>query len=212
MKVISTNRAQPVTVIKNGQETQTGMYKTPVEEGLNLLKGGVDGDSVMDTKYHGGINKACYLYSANHYPFWKAKFPDLPWEHGMFGENLTVEGLDESKINIGDTYEVGTAIIQVSEPRRPCSVLGIRFGTQEMVKEFYHTPYPGVYVRIIKEGKVKKGDLLKLISSEENSISITAVYSLFAIDTTNFKLANKAITINSLSVTCKNSIKERFKI
>lgn len=212
MKVISTNIAQPTTVIKNGKSVKTGIYKTHVEDGITLGLTDVVGDAVMDRKHHGGIDKACYIYSADHYPFWQEKFPDLHWTHGMFGENLTVEGINESQINIGDTYEVGTAIIQVSEPRRPCSILGIRFGTQAMVKEFYHQPYPGIYVRVLKEGKIKKGDVLKLIRKEKNSISVAAVYSLFAKDDKNHELAKKAITINSLAQTCKDSITERFKL
>jgi len=212
MIVISTNIAQPTTVIKNNKTVKTGIYKTHVENGISLGLTDVVGDAVMDRKHHGGIDKACYLYSADHYPFWQKKFPDLHWTHGMFGENLTVKGLDESKINIGDTFKVGTAIIQVSEPRRPCSILGIRFGTQAMVKEFYHQPYPGIYVRVLKEGKIKKNDTLKLIDKEKNSISIAAVYSLFAMDDKNHSLAKKAIDINSLAQVCKNSITERFKL
>jgi MOSC domain-containing protein YiiM len=212
MKVISTNIAQPTTIIKNGKSVKTGIYKTHIAEGIILGLTDVVGDAVIDRKHHGGINKACYIYSADHYPFWQSKFPDLHWTHGMFGENLTVEGLDESKINIGDTFEVGTAIIQVSEPRRPCSILGIRFGTQAIVKEFYHTPYPGIYVRILKEGLVKKGDTLKLIKQDANSISIASIYSLFAMDDKNQELAKAAVTLESLSETFKNDIRQRFKL
>ena len=154
-----------LTFIKNGKSVKTGIYKTHVKDGITLGLTDVVGDAVMDRKHHGGIDKACYLYSADHYSFWQEKFPDLHWTHGMFGENLTVDGLDESQINIGDTFEIGKTIIQVSEPRRPCSILGIRFGTQAIVKEFYHQPYPGIYVRVLKEGKIKKGDSFKLIKN-----------------------------------------------
>lgn len=212
MKVISTNIAQPVTVIKNGKSVKTGIYKTHVEDGITLGLTDVVGDAVMDREHHGGVNKACYLYSADHYSFWQSKFSDLDWSYGMFGENLTIDGLDEAKINIGDTFEVGSAIIQVSEPRRPCSILGVRFGAQAIVKEFYHKPYPGIYVRVLKEGHIKKGDNLKLIKQEENSISVASVYSLFAMDDKNHKLAEKTITISTLSEICKNSIIERFKL
>lgn len=212
MKVISTNIAQPITVIKNGKSIKTGIYKTHVEDGITLGLTDVVGDAVMDREHHGGINKACYLYSADHYPFWQEKFPDLHWSHGMFGENLTVEGLDEAEIEIGDTFKVGTAIIQVSEPRRPCSVLGIRFGTQAIVKEFYHKPYPGIYVRVLQKGKIKQGDTLKLISKEKNNISVATVYSLFASDDKNHELAKKAITINSLAQPTKDDLIKRFKL
>lgn len=212
MKVISTNIAQPITVIKNGKSVKTGIYKTHVEDGITLGLTDVVGDAVMDREHHGGINKACYLYSADHYPFWQKKFPELDWENGMFGENLTIKGLNEAEIEIGDTFKVGTAIIQVSEPRRPCSVLGIRFGTQAIVKEFYHKPYPGIYVRVLQKGKIKQGDTLKLISKEKNSISVATVYSLFASDDKNHELAKKAITINSLAQPTKDDLIKRFKL
>ena len=212
MKVISTNIAQPTTVIKNGKSVKTGIYKTHVKDGITLGLTDVVGDAVMDRKHHGGIDKACYLYSADHYSFWQEKFPDLHWTHGMFGENLTVDGLDESQINIGDTFEIGKTIIQVSEPRRPCSILGIRFGTQAIVKEFYHQPYPGIYVRVLKEGKIKKGDSFKLIKKEKNSISVAAVYSLFAKDDKNHELAKKAILIDTLADSTKNDLITRFKL
>ena len=97
----------------------------------------------------------------------------------MFGENLTLEGLDESKIMIGDVFEFGTAIIEVSEPWRPSSILGIRFGTQRIVKQFNNSDYSGMYVRVLKKGKVKSGDQLILKKSAEK-VSVKDVYSLFS--------------------------------
>ena len=211
MKVISTNIGVATAVLKNGKEVKTGIYKTSVNKPIILTRIGVEGDAVMDSKHHGGLDKACYLYSADHYAFWKEKFPDLYWTWGMFGENLTVEGLNEATINIGDTYQIGSAVIQVSEPRRPCSVLGIRFGTQDMVKLFYHSPYPGIYVRILEEGKVQVGDELKRIASNER-ITIKEVFSLFATQKENVALAKKTITSPSLAKSCIQSIKEKFEI
>ena len=211
MKVISTNIGVATAVLKNGKEVQTGIYKTSVEEPITLTKTGVVGDAVMDLKHHGGLDKACYLYSADHYDFWKEKFPDLYWTWGMFGENLTIEELNETKINIGDTFRIGSAVVQVSEPRRPCSVLGIRFGTQDMIKLFYRLPYPGIYVRILEEGKVKVGDELDLLNSCE-SISVAEIFSLFATQKENVTLAKKAINCSYLAKSCLQSIKEKFKI
>ena len=210
MKVISTNIGVPTPVIKNGKEVTTGIYKTSVEEPIKLKKNGVDGDAVMDLRHHGGLDKACYLYSADHYAYWKEKFPDLYWTWGMFGENLTVGGLKETEIKIGDTFEVGSAVIQVSEPRRPCSILGIRFGTQEMVKLFNNSSFPGIYVRILEEGEVKMGDKLKLKKSYDN-LSIAEVYSLFS-DKNNIKLAKEAVQTKYLAESCVQSIKEKFKL
>lgn len=210
MKIIATNIASPVTVLKNGKEVKTGIYKKSVAQGISLGLTDVVGDTVVDRKYHGGIDKACYLYSADHYSFWKEKFPELEWDPGMFGENLTVQGLDEANIMIGDIYKIGSAIIQVSEPRRPCSILGIRFGTQQMVKQFHNSDYPGIYVRVLKEGHVKSGDQF-LLKERKETISIKEVYSLFSYNSKNVILAKKTIAIKSLSEDCKDSIEKRFK-
>lgn len=210
MKIISTNIGQPTIVIKNRKPTKTGIYKVSVEGPIELGKTDVVGDSVMDRKHHGGVDKACYLYSADHYNFWQEKFPDLDFTWGMFGENLTVEGLDESKIRIGDVFSIGSAIVQVSEPRRPCSILGIRFGTQQMVKLFNNSPYPGIYVRVLTIGKIKSGDVLDLIETNEENITVKEVFSLFSEKNKNIELANKALNTNTLSEDCKNSIRKRY--
>jgi len=130
MDIISTNIGSPVLVEWNGQQIETGIYKYSTHSPIFLGEEDVFEDHVINRKYHGGPDKACYLYSANHYPFWKDKFPKLDWQWGMFGENLTVEGLDESKVKIGDVYRIGTAVVQVSQPRQPCFKLGIRFEDQ----------------------------------------------------------------------------------
>jgi len=133
MKIISTNISNPKMVIWKNREVVTGIYKEPVDHAITLEKTDVKGDHVIDRRYHGGEDKACYLYSADHYPFWKERYPSLNWQYGMFGENLTVKGLEEEKINIGDTYKVGTAIVQVAQPRQPCFKLGIKFEDQSAI-------------------------------------------------------------------------------
>ncbi|TFG77975.1 MAG: MOSC domain-containing protein, partial [Flavobacteriales bacterium] len=107
MKVIATNKGNPTAFLWNGREEQTGIYKYPVDESLYLETTEVRTDTIIDRKHHGGLNKACYLFSADHYPFWKGLYPELPWNWGMFGENLTISGFDESAIRIGDIYSIG---------------------------------------------------------------------------------------------------------
>ncbi len=150
MEIISTNIGQRKTVTLNGKRYETGIFKYSVNHHLQLGKLDVHGDNVIDRKYHGGIDKACYLYSEDHYPYWKNNYPELDWKHGMFGENLTVKNSNEKKIYIGDTYEVGSSIIQVSQPRQPCFKLGIRFKNQSITKKFIDYGYSGVYFRVIK--------------------------------------------------------------
>ncbi|RRQ47580.1 MOSC domain-containing protein [Maribacter algicola] len=179
MKIISTNICnEPKTFVWNGKEEQTGIFKYPTKEKLFLTKSDVQRDSIIDRVHHGGENKACYLFSEDQYPFWKKKYPNHDWNWGMFGENLTVEGLDESKIRVGNIYKLGNALVQVSQPREPCYKLGIRFGTQEILKQFIDQNHPGTYVKILEEGEVGIGDELQLIQLSENTLTVQEFYEL----------------------------------
>lgn len=90
MKIVSTNIGEAVTIEWRGQKLQTGIYKYPVNQSLFLGKEDVENDHVIDRRYHGGTDKTCYLYSAEHYSFWQNRYPEVKLEWGMFGENLTV--------------------------------------------------------------------------------------------------------------------------
>ena len=178
MKIISTNIGNPTTFLWNGKHEKTGIYKYPTSESLFLGKTDVDKDTVIDRKHHAGEHKACYLFSSDYYGYWKNLYPQLNWDWGMFGENLTVEGMDESKIRIGDVYKIGAALVQVSQPREPCYKLGIRFGNQEILKQFIDYGHPGTYVRILVDGHVKKGDVLELMEKSKNKLTIKKYYGL----------------------------------
>ena len=95
---------------------------------------------------------------------------------GFFGENLTISNLEENNIFVGDMYELGTAIVQVTKPRQPCMKLGVVFGTQKVLKQFWNVPKCGLYFKIIKEGSVGTGAVLKLIGKTKNSKSIAELY------------------------------------
>ena len=178
MKIIATNIAKPTTIVWNGKTQTTGIYKYPTKEGIYLNKEEVKGDEVSDRKHHGGIFKACYLFSEDHYAYWQNLYPNLDFNYGIFGENLTVKGLDETKISVGDIYKIGTALVQVTQPREPCFKLGIRFGTQAILKQFIKHARPGTYVRVLEEGLIKPGDKMILEQAATNSLTTTQLFSL----------------------------------
>lgn len=178
MRIVSTNIGNPTTFLWNGKEEKTGIFKYPVSEALYLGRTDVNKDSVIDRKHHGGINKACFLFSADEYPFWQKEFPELDWDWGMFGENLTVKGLDESIIRIGDIFQIGSATVQISQPREPCYKLGIRFNDQKILKKYIEHGRPGTYGRVLEEGEVKKGDTMTLIQQSKNSLTVDQFFHL----------------------------------
>ncbi len=174
MEVLSVNISDPVIINWNGKEVTTGIYKKPVDQAIHLGLENVRNDTVFDRTVHGGTDKACYLYSADYYDYWKNLYPDLEWDYGMFGENITIAGMDESNLRIGSKYQLGEAIVAISQPRQPCYKLGIKFGSQSILRDFILFGHPGTYVRILKTGEVKKGDRLELIEqSNKNSIQET---------------------------------------
>jgi len=178
MKIVSTNIGKPTTFEWNGKKEKTGIFKYPVDEPLYLGSEDVENDTVIDRKHHAGEHKACYLFSAEQYPFWKGLYPHLEWNWGMFGENLTVSEMDESVIRIGDIYKIGEALVQVSQPREPCYKLGVRFNDQGILKQYVDYAFPGTYVRILEEGNVKTGNEIKLIEQSANSLTVKQSFKL----------------------------------
>lgn len=189
-----------------GNEIYTGIYKYPVNEAIMLGVTDVAGDEVIDRKYHGGTDKACYLYGANHYNFWKKELPKLDWHFGMFGENITVDGLVESCIRIGDVFKLGTAVVQVTQPRQPCYKLGIRLENPKAVKQFVKAELPGVYLRIIEAGEVKRGDTMELISSNVENHSVREIFHLLYHPNEKTEEIKKAIGIIELADSCRKDL------
>jgi len=178
MKVISTNIGKPTTFKWNGKEEQTGIFKYPVNEPLQLGKTDVVGDTVINRVHHAGVNKACFLFAADQYSYWKHLYPNLEWNWGMFGENLTVLGMDDSLMRIGDIYKIGTALVQVSQPREPCYKLGVRFNDQNILSQYVDHAFPGTYVRILEEGIVKTDDEIILVEQSENALTVKQSFEI----------------------------------
>lgn len=178
MKIISTNIAKPEFVTINGIKQRTGIYKKPISNPIYLEKESVKGDEVTNRKVHGGEYKACYLFSADNYPYWKSLYPNFEWHHGMLGENVTVEGLDETKLNIGDIYKAGKALIQITQPREPCATFVAKMGKPEIMAQFIAHGKPGTYARVLEQGYVSVNDTLELVEKAENSISISDFFKL----------------------------------
>ncbi|WP_457610751.1 MOSC domain-containing protein [Lutibacter sp.] len=176
MKVASVNIGKKKTLNYKGRIIETGIFKIQVNKPIFIDVEGVENDVVVDRRYHGGSNQAVYAYSENHYKYWKELYPKLDWHYGMFGENLTISNLEETKIQIGNIYKLGEVLLEVTKPRQPCMKLGIVFKTQNILKQFWNSTKSGIYFKVLEKGNVFVGDELILIKKENNSQTIAEVY------------------------------------
>ncbi len=209
MKIISTNIGESRVINWNGKEVQTGIFKFPVDEPIFLGTENVDNDNVIDRRYHGGVDKACYLYSADHYKYWKNLYPNLEMPWGIFGENLTIEGLHEAKVNIGDIFKIGDAVVQATQPRQPCFKLEFRFKVNRIVRQFVDSGFAGVYVRVIETGNVKTGDSMELIE-RKNSLSIQKVFELIYTEKLQKEAVLQAINDPFIAASCRRDLLKRW--
>jgi len=208
MKIISTNIAEPKTIQWKGKRVTTGIFKYPVDTAIFLGEEDVENDNVIDRRFHGGVDKACYLYSADHYRYWQNLYPEIKMPWGMFGENLTVEGLHETDVNIGNIYRIGETVVQATQPRQPCFKLQFRFNDTEIIRKFVDSGLSGVYVRVLEKGKIKAGDSMKLIENKE-SLSIQKVYELLYASEFN-PLVEKAVNDPFIAASCKRDLLKRW--
>lgn len=174
MKVLSTNIGLPREVLWQGKPVMTGIYKEPVEA-IGIRRFFVEGDNVSDLKVHGGESKAVYGYPSEHYEFWRAEYPALPMSWGMFGENITTEGLFEKTTLIGSVYRLGSAVLKVTEPRFPCYKLAAKFGRVDIIRRFMKSRKSGFYFTVLEEGTVKPGDRIILEQAGDPGLSIEDV-------------------------------------
>jgi MOSC domain-containing protein YiiM len=126
---------------------------------------GLDGDAQADLSVHGGPDKAVYGYAADHYPRWAAEHPEHAGKFapGVMGENLAVTGMDEAALCVGDIHQVGTALLQVCQPRQPCSKLALRFDDPLMVRAMVQNRRSGWYYRVLAPGELRAGDAVTLV-------------------------------------------------
>ncbi|ATW04620.1 MOSC domain-containing protein [Sphingorhabdus sp. YGSMI21] len=139
----------------------SAIAKHPVEDALILGLEGLAGNQVADPLHHGGRDKAVHLYPAEHYGFWRDKYPDLHLleQPGAFGENFSCTGMTEDRLCLGDIFRLGEALIQCSHARKPCWKLNHRFGKPDVLKTVVKTGKSGSYFRVLETGKVQAGDL-----------------------------------------------------
>jgi MOSC domain-containing protein YiiM len=157
---VQTGRIAPL----GPEHVPSGFVKHARADAVRVGSLGLDGDEQADLAVHGGPEKAVYGYAVSHYPAWAAEFPRLAshFSGGAMGENLTVSGMDESAICVGDVHAIGSALLQVCQPRQPCFKFALRHGEKMLPKAMVRSGRSGWYYRVIQEGTLKVGDPLVL--------------------------------------------------
>ena len=196
--LISVNVGLPKTVQWRDQTITTGIFKSPVEGPVALRRHNLDGDAQADLTVHGGPTKAVYVYPTHHYDYWRGELPDVEFGWGHFGENFSVDAVDEDSICIGDEFGVGSARVVVTEPRMPCLKLSVRFGRTDMPKRFLQSQRTGFYFGVVEEGEVEAGDTVELLSKHPDGLTVADVTSLYSTERENVALLKKAIAVPAL--------------
>lgn len=207
-RILSVNVGTPTLVPAGKSTVLTSIFKSPVEGRVAVRRHNIGGDRQSDLRVHGGPYKAVYSYPGEHYEFWRRELPEMTLAYGMFGENLTTEGLIESGVFIGDQFRAGSALLQVTQPRMPCFKLQIRFGRADMVKRFWQSGRSGIYFSVIEEGDVAAGDSIERELAGPERVSVADVVNLYRGEETSAELLQRALR-TPLAGSWKRDLQER---
>ena len=178
MKLISINIGQKRMQQRKDYVEETGIYKLPVNEPVEIKSLGIERDVICDTKHHGGPDQAIYVYGGADYEWWSQQL-GREIGPGTFGDNLTISDLESAQFNIGDLLHIGAVTLQVTSPRIPCGTFATRMDDPQWVKRFKAAEKPGLYCRVIKEGTVKAGDTVIVEKYTGETISIVQMFREF---------------------------------
>jgi MOSC domain-containing protein YiiM len=178
VRIVSVNVGLPRDLPDGDGVVASAIVKEPVAGPVPVGRTNLAGDAQADLTVHGGVDKAVYAYPHEHYAAWRRELGRADLEPGHFGENLTVEGLLEEEVGIGDVFRVGSALLQVSQPRVPCFKLAIRMGDPAFARPFLRSGRVGFYLRVLDEGVVRAGDPITRRAAADPSMTVREVAAL----------------------------------
>ena len=176
--LVSVNVGMPKDVAWQGKTVFTGVFKDPVSGPRRVRKLNVDGDGQGDLGGHGGEQRAVFVYQLQSYRYWERELGRSDFVHGQFGENLTVEGLSDDEVCIGDHYRIGTAVFEVTQPRVTCYRVGLRMNDPRIPALLVSHRRPGFYFRVLEEGDVEAGDEIIRLASGPEPMTVAEVDAL----------------------------------
>jgi MOSC domain-containing protein YiiM len=181
-RLLSVNTGRPAQIaVRRGRPLMSSIGKAPVAGRVRVEGVNVGDDRQADPRFHGGPDKALYAYASEDAAWWATELGrEIP--PGMFGENLTLEGVDVSGAEVGERWRIGSVELEVCQPRIPCFKLGHRFGDLGMVKRFGEASRPGAYLRIVAEGELGAGDAVELLSRPGHGVTVALVADAVLLD------------------------------
>jgi MOSC domain-containing protein YiiM len=208
MHVVSVNVGLPRQVVWRGRAVRTGIFKDPVSNFVPLRRLNLEGDAQADLSVHGGPDKAIYAYPIENYKFWRSELRGRELPFGIFGENLTTEGLIEAAVHVGDEFRVGTARLVITQPRMPCFKLGLRFDDPGMTKRFLASGRPGIYLAVLEEGEVGPGSPIELLHEDENRVTVTELLRLKLSDEVDVVGIRRALQVPALAAVWRREFED----
>ncbi|MGE6631707.1 MOSC domain-containing protein [Bacillus sp. NPDC077027] len=200
----------PVTTCVNGREMKTGIHKNRIAGPILLNKLHFDGDGQADLVHHGGYDKAVCVFPYDHYAYFET-YLGCQLEAAAFGENVTVHQLVETKVCIGDVFQLGEAIVQVSQPRQPCFKLAQKHGEKNLVKEVQETGFTGYYLRVLEEGIVQTNSQLIQLERDPHQVTVHEVNELKYRHTSDIEKLRRVLQVETLAEHMKKSFEKRLK-
>ncbi len=210
-RLLSINIGLPVNVPHGSKEVSTGIFKQPVAGSAAVTRSGLIGDGQADLVNHGGPDKAICVYSFSHKAYWEAEW-GKPMEYADFGENFSVTGLPEQEVCIGDVFRVGSARLQVSQARLPCFKLGLKHGLPRLPEQVQQTGYTGFYLRVLEEGDVLAGDLLRLEGRHPEALRMTVFDAsrIMLFGKQDLAASERLLAIPNLAASWRDTLAERI--
>jgi len=213
MKLISINVARPQLISVHGKRVETGIFKVPVVGPVTVDKLNLQGDGQADLSVHGGPDKAVYVYPWENVVYWKKALQREDLKPGSFGENLTVDGLLEEQVAIGDGFEIGTARFQVTQPRLPCFKLALALETPSLPKIFLESGRTGFYLRVLQEGTIEAGDAIHPLPSRETArVTIAEFVKLYRAKRATREEIKRILSLNALPQPWKDRLTSKVPL
>lgn len=190
---------------------RTGFWKTAAEGPVQVGRMNLAGDGQADLLNHGGLDKAVYGYPSEHYAAWSTDLGGAELVPGNLGENLTTEGMLETEVCIGDRYRIGSAVLEVSQPRTPCFKLGLRLGDPGALKRMIVSGRCGFYFRVSAEGELAAGDSIQRIAVGEGAMTVAAVYRLMHVERSDREGIARAAALPALALDWREQFQARLR-